>query len=87
MTVGHTHTHKDIDALFKRVTTYWQKLGKVLTPAYFMQYLASSLPDVHVFDIVEYTHDWADYFKGCIYGGLVGITGAREYIIKMRADG
>eukprot|EP00965_Chrysotila_dentata_P147848 4880476-Pleurochrysis_carterae.AAC.1 len=85
MTVGHTH--EDIDALFKRVTVYWQKMGKVLTPAHFMEYLACSLPDAHVFDIVEYTHDWAEYFKDCIYDGLAGITGAREYIIKMRADG
>eukprot|EP00965_Chrysotila_dentata_P010691 347698-Pleurochrysis_carterae.AAC.1 len=57
MTVGHTH--EDIDAVFKRITTYSRKMGKVRTPGRFIKFLKASIPDAQVFDIIEYTHDWA----------------------------
>eukprot|EP00965_Chrysotila_dentata_P206051 6183328-Pleurochrysis_carterae.AAC.2 len=86
MTIGHD-THEDIDALFKRLTISSQKMRMVLTPDLFLQYLKAAVPDAHVYDIVNYTHDWAEFFKEGIDGGLAGITGARECILKKYVDG
>eukprot|EP00965_Chrysotila_dentata_P021965 726867-Pleurochrysis_carterae.AAC.3 len=73
MMVGHTH--KDIDALFRRIAKYWARMGMVSTPS------------ATVHPLVEYVHDWSSFFSDHIYDHVEGITEAREFIIKERDDG
>eukprot|EP00965_Chrysotila_dentata_P110174 3640990-Pleurochrysis_carterae.AAC.7 len=84
MLVGHTH--EDIDALFKLISTHWRKIDKVLNPVSFMHMLKDAISGASVHPIVEYVHVFADFFKDFIYKGLTVIKSACELIFKERND-
>ena len=40
-----------------------------------------------VHPLVEYVHAWDQFFSDCIYTSVEGITTAREFILRERANG
>eukprot|EP00965_Chrysotila_dentata_P194166 6176195-Pleurochrysis_carterae.AAC.1 len=52
MTVGHTH--EVIDSCFWRISGFWQRAGRVLNPAAFLELLRQAVPQSHVYSILTY---------------------------------
>eukprot|EP00965_Chrysotila_dentata_P186435 6156132-Pleurochrysis_carterae.AAC.2 len=65
------HNHEDIDAIFRCVSEYWKRKAKGAV----------------VHPLVEYVHDYSNFFADAIYDSVEGIKEAREFVIKERGDG